>query len=195
MRSINADVESMVRAIPRGLAIRGVVAIVFGVVILLYPDITLSVLTLLIGAFAAFDGVASLAFALAPMPTAPRLLLVLNGIAGLVVAAVTVINTSITELALLYLIGAWAIVVGVIQFMIAFGSPLPTGYRIASFVYGIASVVFGAIVFIRPGTGALALVTLIAAYAIVTGVALLGAAWEFQRAMGEIRDEVGAPAA
>src|SRR5262249_43833104 len=136
------------------------------------------------------DGVLSLIAAFLPMPTFPRLLFILNGIAGLVVAAITVTNPNITELALLYLIGFWAIAVGIINFVMAFTAPLATGARVLSFVYGIVSVAFGAIMFVEPGTGALAVLSLISAYAIVTGVVLLGAAWEFRSAANDVKRDL-----
>jgi uncharacterized membrane protein HdeD (DUF308 family) len=190
MQAVNSQVQEITKAIPRGLAIRGVVAIAFGVLILVNPSISLSALVLLVGAFAAVDGVTSLGAAFLPMQTTTRLLFIANGIAGLVVAAITVTNPGITELALLYLVGIWAIVVGVVQFMVAFGAPIDTGARVLSFVYGVVSVAFGAIMFIQPGTGALGLLSLISAYAIVTGVILIGAAWEFRSAANEVKQDV-----
>jgi len=191
MQSVSSQVEQVTKAIPRGLAIRGVVAIAFGILILVNPNVSLTTLVLIIGAFAAVDGVISLGAAFLPMPTAARLLFVLNGIAGLVVAAITVAQPNITELALVYLIGIWAIVVGFVQFLMAFTSaPVDTSARVLSFVYGVVSIAFGAIMFVQPGTGALAVLSLISAYAIVTGVVLLGAAWEFRAASKEVKQDI-----
>ena len=60
MQSLNSQVHEVTMAIPRGLAIRGVIAIAFGVLILVNPSVSLSTLVLIIGAFATVDGVISL---------------------------------------------------------------------------------------------------------------------------------------
>src|SRR5262245_25721896 len=62
MTTVQDQISSTVERIPRGLAIRGVIAIVFGVAVLVWPNITLQGLTLIVGAFALVDGLASLAF-------------------------------------------------------------------------------------------------------------------------------------
>jgi uncharacterized membrane protein HdeD (DUF308 family) len=192
METLATDVDKATNAVVRGLFVRGIVAIAFGVIVLIDPSISLSVLVLLVAAFAAVDGVTSLAVAFGPMTTTPRILLILSGIAGLAVAAITVVNPQITELALLYLIGAWAIAIGILQFAFALSMNLDTGSRIVLFIYGFASIAFGVIMFVRPGTGALGVLALISAYAIVTGVTLLAGAWKLRSSVNEVREAVNA---
>jgi uncharacterized membrane protein HdeD (DUF308 family) len=190
MDSVQDRVDATIRGIPRGLAIRGVIAIAFGVIVLLWPGITLQALTLLVGAFALVDGVVSLALAFAPMSTSSRLWLVLNGIAGVAVGLVVFTSPSISELALLYVVGAWAIALGVIQLASAFAAPIEARDRVFLLIYGAISVVFGTVMFVRPGAGALGLVALIAAYAIVSGITLLMAAMDFRTATKEVQADI-----
>jgi uncharacterized membrane protein HdeD (DUF308 family) len=189
-QTVGDQLTSTLNRIPMGLAIRGVVAIAFGVLILAFPNISLSTLVYLVAAFAAVDGVVSLVLAFSPMPTSARVWLVVNAIAGIGVGVITVLQPNITELALLYVVGAWAIILGAIQIVAAFSGPLDGSVRILTFVYGIVSIAFGVIIFVRPGTGALGLLALIAAYAIATGVALIGVAWELRSSAKEVREAV-----
>jgi uncharacterized membrane protein HdeD (DUF308 family) len=190
METLASDVNRVTNAMVRGLFVRGIVAIVFGVLVLVYPDLSLSALVYIVAAFAAVDGITSLVTAFAPMPTNARILLILSGLAGLGLAIITVVNPQITELALLYLIGAWAIAIGVLQFGAAFSLPLDTGSKVLLFVYGFAAVAFGVIMFVRPGTGALGVLALISAFAIVTGVTLLAAGWKLRSSIDEVREAV-----
>jgi len=194
METLATDLDRASGAVVRGLFVRGIVAIAFGVIVLVDPNVSLSVLVLLVAAFAAVDGVTSLVTAFGPLPSTARILLILSGIAGLAVAAITFVNPQITELALLYLIGAWAIAIGILQFALALSMNLDTGSRIVLFIYGLASVAFGVIMFVRPGTGALGVLALISAYAIVTGVTLLAAAWKLRSGLNELRAAVNTTA-
>jgi uncharacterized membrane protein HdeD (DUF308 family) len=127
METLATDLDRASGAVVRGLFVRGIVAVAFGLIVLVDPSVSLQVLVLLVAAFAAVDGVTSLVTAFAPMPSTARILLILSGIAGLAVAAITFVNPQITELALLYVIGAWAIAVGILQFALAASMGLDTG--------------------------------------------------------------------
>ncbi len=190
MTTVQDQIDATVNRIPRGLAIRGAIAITFGVVILLWPGITLQALTLLVGAFALVDGVTSLAFAFAPLSGSSRIWLVLNGIAGLIVGVFVFVQPSISELALLYVVGAWAIALGLIQLVAAISAPIEGRYRVLLLIYSAFSIVFGGIMFVRPGAGAVGLVALIAAYAIVAGITLIAAALDFRSASKEVKSQI-----
>ena len=167
------------------------VAIIFGALILIWPGLTLAALVFLIGAFATVDGVCSLIVAFLPMSAGDRLWTILTGIAGIAVGVITFVSPGISALALLYLVGLWAIVVGAIQFVAAFTAPLDTANRLVLLLYGLLCVVFGVIMFMRPGAGALGLVALIAVYAIFTGIMLIAAAYQFRAATKEVEAGIG----
>jgi uncharacterized membrane protein HdeD (DUF308 family) len=188
--TVQDQINSTVERIPRGLAIRGVIAIVFGLAVLVWPNITLQGLTLIVGAFALVDGVASLVLAFSPMLGGARFWLVINGIAGLIVGVFVFVQPSLSELALLYVVGAYAIALGAIQFVVALTAPIEGRYRFLLFVYSAFSVVFGAIMFVRPDAGAVGLVSLISAYAIVTGITLVAAAMDFRSASNDVKTQI-----
>jgi uncharacterized membrane protein HdeD (DUF308 family) len=93
-----------------------------------------------------------------------------------------------SALALLYVIASYAIVVGLVAVAGAFWLPLDGGDGLLLALTGLVSILFGAVMFAKPGAGALALLALIAAYALISGIAELAVATDgkrvFNRAVG-----------
>src|SRR5205809_184929 len=97
------------------LVIRGVAGILLGVITILAPDITFQALVLLFGVYALIDGVTGFAGAWRAARAHDRWgVLLLQGIAGIIAAAITILWPGITALALVLLIAAWAIITGVL---------------------------------------------------------------------------------
>lgn len=149
--------------------IRGIVAILFGLAALIWPGITLIFLIALYGAYAIVDGLASLvgAFQAAERQRSWWALL-LGGIVSILAGIVAFVWPGITALVLLFVIGAWAVVTGILAVIAAF--------RFGSWLLGLAgvlSVLFGVILYAFPGAGALSLVWLIGAYALIFGILLV----------------------
>ena len=96
------------------IALRGVAAIVFGVLALVWPGLTLLSLVFLFAAYALVDGVVSIVTGIrrGGEGRSPDWWRVVRGIVGVAVAVTAVVMPGITALALLYLIAAWAIVGG-----------------------------------------------------------------------------------
>jgi uncharacterized membrane protein HdeD (DUF308 family) len=161
---------------------QGLYALVFGVVLLAWPGVTLRALTLLFGVFAIAYG---LMVAAAAGWTAgfSRLTVLLNGLVSIALGIAVLAWPDLTELALLYLIGAFALAVGLLEVAAAleFRDVLQREWLLA--LAGVVSIVFGLIFVIRAGDGALALVVALAAYAIVYGVLLVAVALRL-RALG-----------
>src|SRR3954470_22625763 len=102
------------------LALRGVVAILFGFLAWIWPDLTVTTLVYLFGAYALVDGVFAIVEALAQRaPASQRGWLLIEGVVGIGAGIVTFVWPDITALALLYVIAAWAIVTGVFEVMAA----------------------------------------------------------------------------
>src|SRR5688500_1132501 len=161
------------------IALRGVAAIIFGLLTFVMPGITLAALVLLFGAYAIVDGVFNLvavARGQAGERDEPRWLLVLEGIVSIAAGLVAFLWPGLTALALVYLIGAWAIVKGVLEVIAAVRLRRQIENEWWLGVSGALSIVFGALVMIAPGAGALALAFWIGAYAIVFGALLVGLA-------------------
>jgi uncharacterized membrane protein HdeD (DUF308 family) len=153
------------------LLLRGLAAIAFGILAFIWPGLTLVTLVLFYGAFALVDGVLSLwvAFRGGAKPI-PTWWLVLAGIAGIVAGILTFLWPGITAIVLILFIGAWAVVHGVFQIIGAIQLRKEIDNEWTLILGGVISVLFGAIIFIAPGAGALGLVWAIAAYSIVFGI-------------------------
>ena len=163
------------------LLLRGLASILFGVLAIFWPGITLVTLILLYGAFALADGVFAIVAAMrgegGPMP---RWWLVVVGLLGIAVGLMSFVWPGITALALMALIGAWALIRGVFEIVGAVRLRKEIDNEWMLILSGTLSVLFGALVLIMPGAGALALVWLIGAYAIVAGLALVGLAFRLK---------------
>jgi uncharacterized membrane protein HdeD (DUF308 family) len=163
------------------LALRGLVAIAFGVACFLWPFPTLLVLVLLYGAYALCDGIFAVAAAFSRRQRRGHWwALLLEGLCGIAVGVITFFWTGITELALLYLIAFWAIVTGALELAAALRlrASIPGEWALA--LSGLLSILFGFVLLIWPGATALALIWVIGAYAIVFGILLLGLAFRLR---------------
>jgi uncharacterized membrane protein HdeD (DUF308 family) len=172
-------------------ALRGALAIAFAVVILIWPNIGLTALVALFGAFALVSGLATIvgAFNL-PMRGGERAWLVIEGLLGIAVGVVVLVWPDLSARGLLYAIAAWAITLGIFEIALAFVLPLSGGRSLLAMLGGLLSVAFGAVMFAHPGAGAVALLALIAALALVTGVMQIAFALELRRVVVELEHRV-----
>ena len=156
------------------LALRGVIAILFGLAALLRPDIALQALILLFGAYALVDGVFAIVGVFGgTRGGTPRWLLLLEGVVGILAGIIAFVNPGLTAFALLYLVAAWAIVTGLAQIATAIRLRQEIQGEWALILGGVLSVIFGLLLAVLPGVGILSLIWLIGAYAIVFGILLL----------------------
>ena len=155
------------------LALRGVAAIVFGLLVFVLPGITLFALVLLYGAYAFTDGVFAAVAAVKNRRQPRWWAMALQGLLGIAAGVVTVVWPSITALALLAVIAAWAILTGVLEVAAAIRLRREMEGEWMLALSGVLSVVFGVIVVLRPAAGALAVVTIIGIYAIASGALML----------------------
>ena len=137
------------------LALRGLFAILFGVAAFAWPNLTLAALVILFGAYALVDGVFALVTAVRAAEAHERWwLFVLEGLAGIVVGIITFIWPGITALVLLYLIAWWALITGVFEIAAAIRLRKQIRQEWTLVLGGLASVVFGLLLFYRPGARA-----------------------------------------
>jgi uncharacterized membrane protein HdeD (DUF308 family) len=155
--------------LPRWMYIvRGVLSIAFGVLTLTWPGLSLVALVIMYGAYALVEGVVATVLGVARRGEDDRWwAIVLAGVVSVLAGILALAWPAITSLALLYIIGAWALVHGVLEIIEAFRD----GWYLA--VFGALSIVFGLFVLFRPLTGALALLWAIGWWAIFAGVVLI----------------------
>jgi uncharacterized membrane protein HdeD (DUF308 family) len=169
------------------LAIRGVLAILFGIVALAWPGITLMALVTLFGAFALVDSIGALVAAITDAASPlPRGVLALDGVAGIAAGVVTFFFPAITSLALLYIIAAWALITGSLLIGAAAVGPrfAPAWLMLLD---GAISVVFGIALIASPGSGILAIVWALGLYGIASGVGLLVGSFGLRQEASELK--------
>jgi len=157
------------------LAIRGGIAILFGLAALLRPGIALEALILLFGAYALVDGVFAIVGVFGgTRGGTPRWLLLIEGIAGILAGLIAFVLPGLTALLLLYLVAAWAIFTGIFEIATALRLRREIRGEWALIIGGALSVLFGVIlVVVSPFAGLLSLIWLIGIYAIAFGILML----------------------
>lgn len=156
------------------LLLRGLVAIAFGVLVWFQPGISLAALVLLFGAYSAADGILGVWTAIAERKEREHWgLLLIWGLLGIGIGILTFLVPGITALALLFYIAIWAVATGVLEIVAAIRLRKEIEGEWLLILGGLVSVVFGVILMAQPLAGALAVLWLIAIYAVIFGVLLV----------------------
>jgi uncharacterized membrane protein HdeD (DUF308 family) len=151
--------------------LRGIAAVIFGVLAFVWPGVTLLTLVLFYGAYALVDGVFSLIAAFTGKSHGGAAWwLILVGLLGIAAGIVTFAWPGISAVVLIMLIGAWAVVCGIFEIIGAIQLRKEIDNEWLLILSGIVSVLFGFGVMAFPGAGALALVWVIAGFAIAFGI-------------------------
>jgi uncharacterized membrane protein HdeD (DUF308 family) len=179
------------------LVVRGVLALLFGILAFVFPRDALLALVFLFGAYAAVDGIFALVAAFRAVERRMSWWpFVLEGIAGIALAVLTVVWPGITALALLYLIAAWAFATGIFEIAAAIRLRREIKGEFWLGLAGVLSIAFAVLAVLFPGRGALAVVWIIATYALIFGVVLVALGLRLRRLYGEERrlQDASAPA-
>lgn len=153
--------------------VRGILAILFGLVAVFLPLPTVAALALLFGAYAFVDGVFALAAAFRGGRAGHGWAVALEGVLGILVGLFTFFRPLTTALFLVYLIAAWAIVTGVLEVVTAIRfRKVMTGEGWLALA-GVASIVVGVLLAIAPAAGAVAIALWLGIYAIIFGIMLV----------------------
>jgi uncharacterized membrane protein HdeD (DUF308 family) len=185
MTTINSLAEPpMVHALAKNwwlILLRGICAVIFGVLTFAWPGVTLAILVLFYGAFAFADGVLALVAAIMGGRRVPRWWLAVVGLLGIAVGIVTLVMPGMTALVLLYFIAFWAIMIGVMQIAGAIRLRKEIDNEWMLIASGVISVLFGLILIVSPGAGALGLLFVIGIYAVIHGIVLITLATRLRR--------------
>jgi uncharacterized membrane protein HdeD (DUF308 family) len=156
------------------LVIRGLAALILGVVAFVWPGITLAALVVLFGAYALIDGVVCFLGAWKASRSHERWgALVLEGIAGIAASIITILWPAITAFALVVVIAAWALVTGAFEIAAAVRLRKYISGEWLLALSGVASILFGFLMIGFPLAGALAIAYMVGIYALVFGVLLV----------------------
>jgi uncharacterized membrane protein HdeD (DUF308 family) len=155
------------------IALRGVFAIIFGIIALLMPGATMLALVLLFAAYLLVDGIFAIIAAVRAARRQERWgWLIFEGLVDLVTGGIAAVWPLITIVAFALLMGAWAIVTGALLLGASYRLNIPHGRRLMALA-GAISVIWGVLLIIWPLIGALVLTWWMAAYALIFGVAML----------------------
>jgi len=176
--------SAMVRALAKNwwlLLLRGIAAIIFGVLAFAWPGLTLLTLILFYGAFALVDGVLAITAAITGGAPAPRWWLAIVGLLGIAAGLLTFLMPGLSALVLLFFIAGWAIATGALQIIGAIQLRKEIDNEWLLILGGVISVLFGVGMMLAPGAGALALVWVIGTYAVIIGVVFVALALRLKK--------------
>jgi uncharacterized membrane protein HdeD (DUF308 family) len=162
--------QQMVSSYRTMFLFRGLAAIAFGVIALVWPKISLAALVLVFGIFALVSGITAIVAALRNRDEQGWGTLLFEGILGVAAGAVALIWPGITALAFLFLLAAWAILTGILELVAPLSFPMSFGRGLLFVLGGIVSIIFGVLIAAQPAAGLLAVVWLIGIYAILMGI-------------------------
>ena len=164
------------------LALRGVVAILVGVIAFTMPNITLTALVFLFGAYALVDGVLAVAAALRGLREHDRWgWMLAEGIVSIAAALIVFLMPGIGALAIIWLVAAWALATGAFEIAAAIRLRKLIEGEWMLLLAGVLSVILGVVIAIRPGIGAAVIVTWIGIYALFAGIVTLVLAFRIRK--------------
>jgi uncharacterized membrane protein HdeD (DUF308 family) len=170
------------------VALRGILAVLFGIIALIYTGQTLLALVYVFGAFALLSGLMEIVTAVRAGEAHVRWgWLAVAGIVGVAAGIVSFVWPGITALALLFVIAAWAIISGVAEIAFALSWPDTLAHPWLAALSGAISVVFGILLVVWPRSGVIALTWLVGIYAIIYGATQLYYAYRLQALQREVR--------
>jgi uncharacterized membrane protein HdeD (DUF308 family) len=173
--------------------LRGVIWILFGIVVFMQPAISLVALTVLFGAFALADGIAAIVTAFSGRHEHENWwVLLLVGLAGIGVGLMAFLSPGLTALVLLFYIATWAIVTGVLEVVAAVRLRKEIEGEFWLALAGVLSIAFGVMLIARPGAGALSVLWIIASFAIAFGVSLILLAFRVRGFVNRFATRAGA---
>jgi uncharacterized membrane protein HdeD (DUF308 family) len=165
------------------LLLRGIAAIIFGLLALAWPGMTLLTLILFYGGYVLVDGVLAIVAAITGGAPMPRWWLAIVGLLGIAAGLLTFLMPGLTAILLLYFIAGWAIATGVLQIIGAIRLRKEIDNEWLLILGGIVSVLFGAAMMAAPGAGALALITVIGIYAVIIGALLVALSFRLKKTL------------
>lgn len=156
------------------IALRGLAAVLFGVLTLIWPGLTLVLLVALFGAYVLVDGVLAVIAGIRSSDNNQRWwMLLLEGLAGIAVGVLAFIFPGDTLTALAWLAGGWALVTGILEIATAIRLRKEIEGEWAMVLMGILSILLAVVLVVFPAAALTAFVWVLAAYAIIFGILLI----------------------
>jgi len=168
------------------LLMRGLAAIVFGILAISLPGLTLFMLVIAFGAYAIIDGALEIWNGFTNREAHDRWWVdILIGLAGIVAGVLVIGLPGVTTIALMYVIAAWMVITGVLQVISALRMREEISNEWLIVLSGVVSLLLGLYFFAFPGDGAISLVWLIGLYAVFFGALLVAFAFRARKGFDE----------
>lgn len=156
------------------VVLRGVLAILFGVLAFVWPATTWLTLIFLFGIYAILDGGIAIGTGIAHTQDTPRWwMFILEGLLGVAAGIIALVAPGLTSLVLIYTIAIWAVITGVLEIVAAIRLRNEITNEWGLGLGGLVSIILGVLLFLQPAAGGLAIIWIIAAYALIFGVLLV----------------------
>ena len=156
------------------VVLRGVLAILFGVLAFVWPSITWLTLIVMFGVYAIVDGIIAIVSGLSRTKESSRWwTFLVEGILGIGAGIVALVWPGLTSLVLIYMIASWAIITGILEIAAAIRLRNEITNEWVLGLGGLVSIGLGVLLFFEPVAGGLAIIWTIAAYALIFGVLLV----------------------
>lgn len=174
------------------VALRGVAAILFGIMAFIWPGTTLTALVLLLGAYFFIDGIATIAHSVsARKVTDIWWVMLIQGIASVVFGALTLFWPGLTSVLLISLVAVWSIITGILEIVSAVRMRKIIDNEWMLIISGIFSVLFGVLLMVFPLAGAISIAFIVGTYAIIFGIFTLMFAFRLRKHKDD--SSVGSP--
>ncbi|WP_045876870.1 DUF308 domain-containing protein [Pseudofrankia sp. DC12] len=163
----------MLRSESTSFLLRGFVAVALGIVAIAWPGVTVSALIVLFAIYVFCDAIGHFHRAFAHDRAGPAAGSIALGLLDVAAGVVALVWPAMTVFVLTVWLGVWAVVTGVVEVGAAFAAPVRRGVRTGMVVVGLASIVFGIVVFTHPSVGVLSVTLLFGLFLLVYGVDLM----------------------
>lgn len=164
------------------VGLRGLAALIFGILALIFPGTAVLALVLIFGIYALVDGILTIYLAIRGRERIQNWgWLLVEGIVGILVGILTLRWPFMTAFVLLYFIAAWAIITGIMEIFEAIELRRVINNEWLLVLSGVISVIFGLVLIIFPGAGTIGIIVVIGIYAIIFGIVLLVLAWRLRQ--------------
>ena len=185
----------MFKSTSTSLILLGVLAIIVGIIAIAWPGVTILALVILFAIYAFIDAGLQAMRAFSSRSAGPVFGHLLLALVDLAAGVIALVWPTPTALVLVIVVAAWALVGGFFEIFAAFQSGETAGARAQFILSGLVSILFGVLLFARPGVGAVTLALLFGLFALIYGVSQITTGIELRRTgktLDSVREDVAA---
>ena len=185
----------MFKSTSTSLILLGVLAIIVGIIAIAWPGVTILALVILFAVYAFIDAGLQAMRAFSSRSAGPVIGHLLLALVDLAAGVIALVWPKPTALVLVIVVAAWALVGGFFEIFAAFQSGETAGTRALFIIGGLVSILFGVLLFARPGVGAVTLALLFGLFALIYGVSQITMGIELRRTgktLNSVREDVAA---